>query len=515
MRLIDLRIGTRLGGGFAIILISASATMAVGVWRLSDVATKTRVMMEAPLSKERLAEEYYAAVEVGVQRTMTIVRSNEPALQSQFSADAKASTARNSELLKQIDALPSNEDDKALRAAVDRSRAKFLAVRDAVMKAKRDGNAADADRLFQDEFQPICAAFLKDMRAYLDFQRSSIDATAVNIQSDTRMGRIGLTLSMAFSVLFGVFFAWMLTRSITQPVSVATGLARQVAEGDLSGTVDVEGKDEISQLMQALVSMRAHLNRMVSGVRASTDSITTASTEIATGNQDLSARTEQTASNLQQVASSIEQLTGTVKQSADAASQANQLAGNASEMAERGGSVVARVVATMDDISHASKKIVDIISVIDGIAFQTNILALNAAVEAARAGEQGLGFAVVASEVRVLAQRSAGAAKEIKGLIGASVEKVESGTHLVSEAGRTMTDIVASVERVSAIIGEITAATSEQSQGIGEVNTSIAMLDQMTQQNAALVEQSAAASESLKEQARSLGNVVGVFRLQG
>jgi methyl-accepting chemotaxis protein len=259
--------------------------------------------------------------------------------------------------------------------------------------------------------------------------------------------------------------------------------------------------------------MNESLGKVVGDVRASTDSISTASQEIATGNTDLSSRTEQTASNLQQAASSMEQLTGTVKQSADSARQANQLASSAAEVAARGGNVVSQVVTTMDEINASSKKISDIIGVIDGIAFQTNILALNAAVEAARAGEQGRGFAVVASEVRSLAGRSAEAAREIKGLIGASVDKVEAGSRLVADAGATMTEIVGSVQRVSDIIGEITAASSEQSDGIGQINTSVIHLDQMTQQNAALVEESAAAAESLKEQAKRLAQVVSVFKL--
>ena len=301
--------------------------------------------------------------------------------------------------------------------------------------------------------------------------------------------------------------------SICRPMEEARELTAAIAKGDLTQHIHSKGRDEAAQMLSALEEMQTSLRSMVSQVRQSTDSITTASSEIAAGNQDLSGRTEQAASNLQQTASSMEQLTGTVKQTADSARTANQLVSSASASAAKGGDVVSQVVSTMDDISASSKKIADIIGVIDGIAFQTNILALNAAVEAARAGEQGRGFAVVAGEVRSLAQRSAEAAKEIKSLIGASVERVETGSKLVQDAGSTMAEIVASVKRVNDIIGEITAAASEQSDGIGQVNTAVTQLDQMTQQNASLVEESAAAAESLKDQAYKLADVVGRFKL--
>ncbi len=334
----------------------------------------------------------------------------------------------------------------------------------------------------------------------------------VNAQVRAAIFRQLLTGLAVLCAIGGI--SWAVKRSVFAQLGGDPQKAMDAMAEVAGGNLAVElGDAPQGSLLDGLKRMVDSMRTTLLQVRSSTDSIGTASSEIATGNQDLSARTEQTASNLQQAASSMEQLTGTVKQSADSARQANQLANSAAEVAARGGVVVSQVVATMDDINTSSKKIADIIGVIDGIAFQTNILALNAAVEAARAGEQGRGFAVVASEVRSLAQRSAEAAKEIKGLIGASVEKVEGGSRLVADAGQTMTEIVGSVKRVSDIIAEITAAATEQSQGIGEVNNSVTQLDQMTQQNAALVEESAAAAESLREQAARLATVVGTFRL--
>jgi methyl-accepting chemotaxis protein len=333
-------------------------------------------------------------------------------------------------------------------------------------------------------------------------------AASAALASMLRLAIVGVALVLAVPLL------WMTLQSVCRPIERAVAVAARIAEGDLSDAGHVEGHDETAHLLRSLYAMQDSLRRLVGQVRQSADSIRTASSEVAVGNLDLSQRTEQTAGNLQQAASSLEQITGTVSHSADSARQANQLAAGATEVAQRGGSVVAQVVATMDEINASSKRIADIIGTIDGIAFQTNILALNAAVEAARAGEQGRGFAVVAGEVRSLAQRSAAAAREIKSLIGASVEKVEAGTRLVADAGSTMSQIVSSVQRVTDMIGEISHATGEQSSGLSQVNQSVAQLDQMTQQNAALVEQSSAAAESLKTQAESLAAVVATFKLQ-
>jgi methyl-accepting chemotaxis protein len=341
----------------------------------------------------------------------------------------------------------------------------------------------------------------KALTAYTNAQEKSRNLVAAGI-----LGGVLCTLALAL-------VAWLTLRAVLKPLAEVEHSMRNIAEGNLAAALPAARADELGRMIEGLAAMQAHLQGIVGDVRRSTDSISTASVEIATGTYDLSQRTEQTASSLQQTASAMETLNSTVRQSADAARQAHQMANGTAEVAARGGLVVTQVVATMQDISASSRKIADIIGVIDGIAFQTNILALNAAVEAARAGEQGRGFAVVASEVRNLAGRSAAAAREIKSLIGSSVEKVESGTQLVGAAGATMQEIVSSVQRVKDIIGEISAASVEQSDGIGKMNGSISQLDQMTQQNAALVEQSAAAAESLQDQASRLAEVMGRFKL--
>ncbi|MFL6625549.1 MAG: methyl-accepting chemotaxis protein [Vitreoscilla sp.] len=376
--------------------------------------------------------------------------------------------------------------------------------------AKMDAAAALAyagqanDKL--DAAQANLTAILKSQQTGMAGIRAEI-ARGSLIASIARIALVGITLAIFLPLM------WITLRSICGPLDQAVAVATRIASGDLGSRIVAEGRDEPARLIRALADMQAALRRLVGQVRESSESIEVASSEVASGNTDLSQRTELAASHLQRTASSMDALTVTVRQSTDSAHTANQLATSAAAVAARGGAVVSQVVSTMDEINSSSKKIADIIGVIDGIAFQTNILALNAAVEAARAGEQGRGFAVVAGEVRSLAQRSAEAAKEIKALIGASVDRVESGSRLVNDAGTTMTEIVASVKRVTDIIGEISAASTEQSQGIVEVKGAVGEVDQMTQQNAALVEQSAAAAESLKEQATKLAQVVSTFRL--
>jgi methyl-accepting chemotaxis protein len=337
---------------------------------------------------------------------------------------------------------------------------------------------------------------------------------ALDAQADYREARMTLVVSIVLALVLGSIVTVWLVTSITRPLNTAVLIAQTVAAGDLRSEVIVSGKDETAQLLQALKDMNDNLVRIVSEVRTGTDTIATASTEIATGNQDLSSRTEQQAGSLEETAASMEEITSTVQKNAENTQQANKLAADASGVAVKGGEMVAAVVDTMNAIEQSSHKIVDIIGVIDGIAFQTNILALNAAVEAARAGEQGRGFAVVASEVRTLAQRSATAAKEIKELIGDSVTKISTGTSLVGNAGQTMQEIVGAVAQVASIMDEITRANREQSAGIDEVNRAVVQMDMVTQQNAALVEQAAAAAESLQDQAAGLARTVSVFKLR-
>ena len=360
-------------------------------------------------------------------------------------------------------------------------------------------------------FKQINATMKQLVTLQNDVSKDLYDQSQARYQTFLTLTIAAIAIGVSVAIIMGIW----LVRAISGPLNEAVKVAKGVADGDLTQAIEVHSRDEAGQLMAALQTMNGRLQQIVGEVRVSTDTISTASSEIASGNLDLSARTESQAGSLEETASAMEELTSTVKQNADNARQANQLAASASQIAQEGGNVVGRVVVTMNTINDSSKKIVDIISVIDGIAFQTNILALNAAVEAARAGEQGRGFAVVASEVRSLAQRSAAAAKEIKTLIDDSVQKVGEGSKLVEQAGVTMDEVVASVKRVTDVMGEITAASQEQSSGIEEVNRAITQMDETTQQNAALVEQAAAAAQSLQDQAQRLTHVVGVFKLNG
>ncbi|MBB2483621.1 MCP four helix bundle domain-containing protein [Mitsuaria sp. WAJ17] len=497
----------------ALVLLVALIGSGLGYWALSRMAAHIEAMHADTMVTERVAADWYRNVFNGITRTTAIAVSGDGQLASYFAQQAAESTKRSTELQQKLDKLLLLPEDRARFERVSELRKSYLNTRDAIAAARKAGDAAKAQELFEQSFAPASRDYLESIREIAQAQRDRLDVVVKDLLATNQRARLGLLIFGASAMVTGGALALWLARSITRPLHQAAALADAISHFDLSQRIEAQGNDETGQLLRALQTMQAALVRLIGELRDSTDSINTASAEIATGNMDLSARTEQTASNLQQAAASLTQLTGTVRQTADSATTANQLASSAAETAQRGGAVMGQVVATMGEISESSRRIVDIIGVIDGIAFQTNILALNAAVEAARAGEQGRGFAVVAGEVRSLAQRSAEAAREIKTLIAASVERVESGSRLVTDAGSNMKDIVNSVQRVSDIIGEISAAAHEQREGIAQVNAAVGQLDQMTQQNAALVEQAASAAESLKDQSQRLAGAIAVFRL--
>jgi methyl-accepting chemotaxis protein len=509
-----LRIGTRLAAGFALVLLLSVISTSYALYSARVNAEATRQMMEKPLAKERLVSDWYVLIYSAIARTSMIARSTDETLSNVFADTIADSTKQGSELLKKIETLLDSDEEKGIFKASIAERVKYQDAKTLVMNARKAGNAAQAESIYRDSFAPAAVKYQNNVKALLAQQRQAIDATAQAIEAANARSFTLLMILCALVVALGSVCAWLITRSITQPLKAAVKVAETVADGDLRTHFGTPASDEIGDLMRALHGMNEALRKVVSEVQTGTNAIATASGEIAAGNQDLSARTEQQASSLEETASSMEELTSTVKQNADNARQANQMAVAASGVAERGGSIVSQVVDTMGAIDTASTKIVDIIGVIDGIAFQTNILALNAAVEAARAGEQGRGFAVVATEVRSLAQRSAAAAREIKTLIGDSVEQVNNGTRLVQQAGSTMGEVVDSVRRVTDIMAEITAASAEQSMGIDQVNQAIAQMDQVTQQNAALVEEAAAAAESMQDQAARLAQVAAGFQLE-
>jgi methyl-accepting chemotaxis protein len=485
-----------LGGGLRLQSLNA-ALVEHSIQELQDVARVRAHLASVRLLEKQMVIDYEDGVTVLKHReawTREIAATQE-SLKSMLGGDA-------------------DEDNALAQHAIDELAAYAKASEPVLTQIQNGGydNARIVDKMLARAKQHVAS-----VEADVEKINEVVDAESKATQEAFASAMFTVLLvfcgALAVVVVLVVPLTLLNSASITRPISYARTVAQAIASGDLSRPIRVEGRDEAGELLAALAQMQQWLQQVVGDVRQSSQSIEVASREVASGNTDLSTRTEQTASSLQQTASSMAQLTGTVGQSADAARQASQLATSAAAVARRGGDVVAQVVSTMDEINTSSRRIGDIIGTIDGIAFQTNILALNAAVEAARAGEQGRGFAVVAGEVRSLAQRSAEAAREIKSLIGASVEKVDSGSRLVADAGSTMGEIVASVQRVSDIIAEISAAATEQSQGIGQVNGTVASLDQMTQQNAALVEQSSAAAESLKEQAARLGDVVRRFTL--
>ncbi|BCG02288.1 methyl-accepting chemotaxis protein (plasmid) [Paraburkholderia sp. PGU19] len=512
-----LKIGPRLGAGFGIVLLLLCAIGGVGLLQSSRIYDGTR----------RIGNDWLPSVE-----TLGTLRSHADdvrrlSLRELLSTDANQVRATRAQHADAVNAfasslnayskLISSPEEQQLYDSIKSSWASYLEVDAKIEKLIDAGeaSAAEARQVAAGDGSTRFTATLDQIDSDIKLNhQGSVDEVA-KAQDAFQSARIWTVALSALALLVGAFIAVVITRSIVGPLRRSVDVAETVARGDLTAAIHVEGADELSQLLGALRNMNERLQDTVSRVRSSSESIATGSSQIAAGNTDLSQRTEEQAASLEETAASIEELTATVKQNAENASQGNALAARASETAARGGEVVSRVVDTMHGISTSSQQVAQIISVIEGIAFQTNILALNAAVEAARAGEQGRGFAVVAGEVRTLAQRSAAAAKEIKDLIGESVSRVNSGTALVDEAGRTMGEIVQSVRQVSDLMGEISAASGEQHRGIEQVNVAISQMDEVTQQNAALVEQASAATQSMASQAATLRELVSVFRLPG
>jgi methyl-accepting chemotaxis protein len=507
----DLKIATRLGLAFGAILLILMLCVGLGYWRLQELAATTRALGTVDSEKLKMAVQWRQTIDLNWVRTKAAMLDTDTSRIPMWQAEMDKTSEITLAARKRMIELVESAEGKALLAKIDAAREAYRTPRSSILKRKAAGE--DVQAALEKELRPLAEAYTDSIHQLEKRQQALYDEALAAAERSAATGRQLLITGGVLALLLGGVLAYLLARSIVKPIESAVESARYISDGDLAQTIQAGGRDEVAQLLKALAAMQQNLAQIVSRVRQGSESVSTASAEIAQGNQDLSARTESQASALEETAASMEELSSTVKQNADNARQANQLAQSASTVAVKGGEVVAQVVDTMKGINDSSKKIADIISVIDGIAFQTNILALNAAVEAARAGEQGRGFAVVASEVRSLAGRSADAAKEIKTLINDSVERVGQGTALVDQAGATMNEVVASIRRVTDIMGEISAASAEQSAGVAQVGEAVVQMDQATQQNAALVEEMAAAASSLRSQAQELVQTVAVFKL--
>ncbi|HQQ71342.1 MAG TPA: methyl-accepting chemotaxis protein, partial [Alicycliphilus sp.] len=492
MRLNDIKVGTRLALSFGLVLLITVVIAGMGVWRLQDLAASSARMTSTDNERLRATVQWRQGIDQNWIRTRAALYDQDSSRLPAWQAEMDKTSAGVDVSRKEVERLLQSDAGRAQIAAVDQAREAYRKPRADLFKRKAAGE--NVSTLVDSQLKPLSDAYIASLLTLEERQQMLYDKERERVADEAAQGRLILIVATVLALLIGAGASFLLSRSITAPLQVAVRRAGQIAEGDLTQPIEAQGRDEAATLLQALREMQDSLTRVVAGVRGNAESVATASAQIAQGNHDLSARTESQASALEETAASMEQLGATVRQNADNAAQANQLAMSASTVAVQGGEVVAEVVDTMRGINDASRKIADIIGVIDGIAFQTNILALNAAVEAARAGEQGRGFAVVAGEVRSLAQRSASAAKEIKDLITNSVQQVEQGTQLVDKAGTTMTEVVSAIRRVTDIMGEISAASREQSAGVAQVGEAVTQMDQATQQNAALVEESSAAA---------------------
>ncbi len=513
MNLLKLRIGLRLALGFGTLLLLGSLASGVGWWRLEKTQVELKALMA---SNEHAADAltWEGLTRLNVGRALALAKSGAgPEVVAQFDSPMKETSAQITELQQKMEARETSDEGKARFAALAKERAAYLGTRKAVFDLVKS-RSPEATVVLERQLVPAAASYLAQiaaLRAGIQDQAAT-QSRASNLAIEESQGVLQLLAAM--SLLAGVVGSVLMTRSVTRPLQLAGAAVAQIADGDLSADLHVNGHDEAADLIKGLERMQTSLRRLIGEVHGATDSIRTASGEVAAGSLDLSSRTEQAAASLQQTASSMEQIATSVTQNAESAKLADGLAAAAKAAADQGGAVVARVVQAMDQISERSRRMTECIAVIEGIAFQTNILALNAAVEAARAGESGRGFAVVATEVRTLAHTAATSAKEIRALVTATMETVEGGRDLAGQAGESMVEIVGAVGRVAAVVGEIRTASSEQALGVTQVNQAVAQLDQMTQQNAALVEESASAAASLREQSLQLVDTVSVFRLK-
>ena len=506
-------LGRRLLATFVTVLLLTLAGSAIGVWSLRSVDAATRQAIENNVATERLVADAYRLQAINAERYKAMALSSEPEVGEILSADIERTQTQYRELMDQLATRLQTPAEQALLTGTHDKAQDFQAAVKELVAARDFGLTERIRKVFAERFEPSAAALLGSLQQLAQSQRDAIDAAGAQIAQSSQRAQVALTLFCATALLLGSVLTWWLVRSISRPIGAANATAQRVSSLDLRENIEGHNRDEAGQLLLSLNTMQEALRTLVMQVRQSAQSVRLAAHEIAQGNADLSERTEGTASSLQQTAAALEQVTQRLHQSTETAARAEHMASQASAVATEGGNAMAQVVHTMQNIQQSSRKVEEVTGVIDSIAFQTNILALNAAVEAARAGEQGRGFAVVAAEVRQLAMRAGEAAREIKGLIATSAQNVETGTALVNGAGHTMGQIVESIRNVASMISDISTTTLSQTRDINDINTAVARLDQMTQQNSALVEESAAASEGLRHQANELTHLISQFVL--
>ena len=506
-------LGRRLLATFVTVLLLTLAGSAIGVWSLRSVDAATRQAIENNVATERLVADAYRLQAINTERYKAMALSSEPEVGEILSADIERTQTHYRELMDQLATRLQTPAEQALLTGTHDKAQDFQAAVKELVTARDFGLTERIRKVFTERFEPSAAALLGSLQQLAQSQRDAIDAAGAQIAQSSQRAQVALTLFCATALLLGSVLTWWLVRSISRPIGTANATAQRVSSLDLRENIEGHNRDEAVQLLLSLNTMQEALRTLVRQVRQSAQSVRLAAHEIAQGNADLSERTEGTASSLQQTAAALEQVTQRLHQSTETAARAEHMASQASAVATEGGNAMAQVVRTMQNIQQSSRKVEEVTGVIDSIAFQTNILALNAAVEAARAGEQGRGFAVVAAEVRQLAMRAGEAAREIKGLIATSAQNVETGTALVNGAGHTMGQIVDSIRNVASMISDISTTTLSQTRDINDINTAVARLDQMTQQNSALVEESAAASEGLRHQANELTHLISQFVL--